>query len=154
MVWYGMVLVLLVYVVPPKLFVHSRATTHPTNKLTTHHSPHTKPQPNSEFKASSQQTHSILIFEQANSSKTPHFYTSLIRIYSFFFCFFFISFSCFFSAMDCWSPSLTVDEEFEKLVIRMNPPRYFIYCGFYFSKFFVYEYLGWGWGGFSFMGFF
>ncbi|OMO87969.1 hypothetical protein COLO4_20510 [Corchorus olitorius] len=25
--------------------------------------------------------------------------------------------------MDCWSPSLTVDEEFEKLVIRMNPPR-------------------------------
>ncbi|KAG4212998.1 hypothetical protein ERO13_A01G022100v2 [Gossypium hirsutum] len=25
--------------------------------------------------------------------------------------------------MDCWSSSLTVDEEFEKLVIRMNPPR-------------------------------
>ncbi|CBI38152.3 hypothetical protein VitviT2T_001562 [Vitis vinifera] len=25
--------------------------------------------------------------------------------------------------MDCWSPSLTVDDEFEKLVIRMNPPR-------------------------------
>ncbi|XWS39349.1 hypothetical protein CRYUN_Cryun18bG0045100 [Craigia yunnanensis] len=25
--------------------------------------------------------------------------------------------------MDCWSPSSTVDEEFEKLVIRMNPPR-------------------------------
>ncbi|EOX99734.1 ACT domain repeat 4 isoform 1 [Theobroma cacao] len=25
--------------------------------------------------------------------------------------------------MDCWSPSLTLDEEFEKLVIRMNPPR-------------------------------
>ncbi|GMJ09911.1 ACT domain repeat 4 [Hibiscus trionum] len=25
--------------------------------------------------------------------------------------------------MDCWSPPLTVDEEFEKLVIRMNPPR-------------------------------
>ncbi|KAE8662321.1 ACT domain-containing protein ACR5 [Hibiscus syriacus] len=25
--------------------------------------------------------------------------------------------------MDCWSPSLTVDEEFKKLVIRMNPPR-------------------------------
>lgn len=29
--------------------------------------------------------------------------------------------------MDCWSSSLTVDEEFEKLVIRMNPPRYTIY---------------------------
>ncbi|KAK8648134.1 hypothetical protein V6N13_128896 [Hibiscus sabdariffa] len=25
--------------------------------------------------------------------------------------------------MDCWSPPLTVDDEFEKLVIRMNPPR-------------------------------
>ncbi|KAI4343422.1 hypothetical protein L6164_010771 [Bauhinia variegata] len=25
--------------------------------------------------------------------------------------------------MDCWSSSLAVDEEFEKLVIRMNPPR-------------------------------
>ncbi|KAJ7945581.1 ACT domain-containing protein [Quillaja saponaria] len=25
--------------------------------------------------------------------------------------------------MDCWSSSLTVDEEFEKLVLRMNPPR-------------------------------
>ncbi|KAE8724964.1 ACT domain-containing protein ACR5 [Hibiscus syriacus] len=25
--------------------------------------------------------------------------------------------------MDCWSPPLTVDEEYEKLVIRMNPPR-------------------------------
>ncbi|KAF8400005.1 hypothetical protein HHK36_015878 [Tetracentron sinense] len=25
--------------------------------------------------------------------------------------------------MDCWSPSLDVDDEFEKLVIRMNPPR-------------------------------
>lgn len=25
--------------------------------------------------------------------------------------------------MDCWSPSLNVDDEFKKLVIRMNPPR-------------------------------
>lgn len=25
--------------------------------------------------------------------------------------------------MDCWSTSLTVDDEFEKLVLRMNPPR-------------------------------
>lgn len=28
--------------------------------------------------------------------------------------------------MDCWSSSFTVDDEFEKLVLRMNPPRYFI----------------------------
>uniref|UniRef100_A0A2C9UMS0 ACT domain-containing protein ACR n=2 Tax=Manihot esculenta TaxID=3983 RepID=A0A2C9UMS0_MANES len=28
-----------------------------------------------------------------------------------------------FVEMDCWSPSLTMDDEFEKLVIRMNPPR-------------------------------
>lgn len=26
--------------------------------------------------------------------------------------------------MDCWSSSLPLDDEFEKLVIRMNPPRY------------------------------
>ncbi|KAK6930786.1 ACT domain [Dillenia turbinata] len=25
--------------------------------------------------------------------------------------------------MDCWSPSLYADDEFEKLIIRMNPPR-------------------------------
>nr|GMD80731.1 ACT domain-containing protein ACR4-like [Ipomoea batatas] len=25
--------------------------------------------------------------------------------------------------MDCWSSSVTVDDEFEKLVLRMNPPR-------------------------------
>lgn len=25
--------------------------------------------------------------------------------------------------MDCWTPSLKVDEEFQKLVLRMNPPR-------------------------------
>ncbi|KDP26845.1 hypothetical protein JCGZ_18003 [Jatropha curcas] len=25
--------------------------------------------------------------------------------------------------MDCWSPSVAMDDEFEKLVIRMNPPR-------------------------------
>lgn len=35
-----------------------------------------------------------------------------------------------FVEMDCWSPSLTMDDEFEKLVIRMNPPRY--YCLLFF----------------------
>lgn len=29
--------------------------------------------------------------------------------------------------MDCWS-RLTIDDEFEKLVIRMNPPRWIYYC--------------------------
>lgn len=29
--------------------------------------------------------------------------------------------------MDCWSP-LTMDDEFEKLVIRMNPPRWISFC--------------------------
>lgn len=29
--------------------------------------------------------------------------------------------------MDCWSP-LTMDDEFEKLVIRMNPPRWIYFC--------------------------
>lgn len=28
--------------------------------------------------------------------------------------------------MDCWSSPLALDDEFEKLVIRMNPPRYFL----------------------------
>jgi hypothetical protein len=29
--------------------------------------------------------------------------------------------------MDCWSP-LTMDDEFEKLVIWMNPPRWIYFC--------------------------
>ena len=28
--------------------------------------------------------------------------------------------------MDCWSYPLATDEEFQKLMIRINPPRYFI----------------------------
>jgi hypothetical protein len=35
--------------------------------------------------------------------------------------------------MDCWSP-LTTDDEFEKLVIRMNPPRW-IYLPLFFFFF-------------------
>lgn len=29
--------------------------------------------------------------------------------------------------MDCWSSSFAVVDEFEKLVLRMNPPRYFVW---------------------------
>lgn len=33
--------------------------------------------------------------------------------------------------MDCWTSSVSVDDEFEKLVLRVNPPRYLYFLNFH-----------------------